>query len=126
MTFWKGFSAYATIGVVNTLIHAQVFFVLHMAAEFSQALSNFVAFCVAGSFSFYVNVLYTFDSHTSRSGYAGLMGLMCIFSYGIGYVADIYDWPGLWTVCSFTLISLLFGLVFSRFSSAGARGEYHE
>ena len=57
---WKGFSRYTVIGIANTVIHWQLFFVFRAAFELSQAVSNLLAFCMAASFSFYVNAIYTF------------------------------------------------------------------
>ncbi len=64
---WKGFSSYTVIGIANTVIHWQLFFVFRAAFEFSQAMSNLFAFCVAASFSFYMNALYTFAMPASAA-----------------------------------------------------------
>ncbi|MFL1517079.1 sugar translocase [Pseudomonas prosekii] len=114
MTFWKGFSAYATIGVVNTLIHAQVFFVLYTAAELTQAISNLTAFGVAAVFSLYVNTLYTVESEIPLLAYLLFMLLMGVVSYGVGEFADMRQLPGLVTVVCFALISLVCGFPFSK------------
>jgi putative flippase GtrA len=74
---WKEFSTYTVIGVANTLIHWQLFYVLSTAAELSQAVSNFSAFCVAATFSFYVHALYTFEA----GGRYFVICCMC-FSWG--------------------------------------------
>ncbi|MEO6675732.1 MAG: GtrA family protein [Pseudomonas sp.] len=112
---WKGFSTYTVVGLANTLIHWQLFFVLTTAAEFSQAASNFAAFCVAASFSFYVNALYTFDARVSVFGYLLFIGVMGIMSYGIGHMADTWRLHGLVTVTTFSLLSLMSGFFFSKF-----------
>ncbi len=49
---WKSFLSYSLVGLANTLIHWQIFFVLRVAVGLNQATSNFTAFCVAASFSF--------------------------------------------------------------------------
>ncbi|MEB0044989.1 MULTISPECIES: GtrA family protein [unclassified Pseudomonas] len=113
--FWKGFSSYTVVGVANTIIHWQVFFLLTTAAEFSQAASNFSAFCVAASFSFYVNALYTFDSKVSLYGYLLFIGFMGVMSYGVGHMADEWRLHGLVTVTSFSLLSLVCGLLYLKF-----------
>ncbi|MDI2591763.1 GtrA family protein [Pseudomonas sp. 681] len=112
---WKGFSSYAVVGVANTLIHWQIFFVLTVGVEFSQAASNFAAFCVAASFSFYVNSLYTFDAKVSIFGYLMFIGVMGAMSYGFGRVADTWRIQGLITVTAFSLLSLVTGFFFSKF-----------
>ncbi|RON43024.1 GtrA family protein [Pseudomonas frederiksbergensis] len=113
--FWKGFSTYSVIGVANAIIHWQIFFVLSTGAELTQAASNFAAFCVAASFSFYVNALYTFDAKVSVGVYLLFIGLMGAMSYGIGRLGDLWRFPGLLTVTVFSLLSLVCGFVFSKF-----------
>jgi putative flippase GtrA len=111
----KGFPALTVIGVADALIHWQVFFVLCSAAGLTQAASNFAAFCVAAAFSFYVNMLYTFDSKTSVYGYLLFIGLMAGASFGIGSIADMRGWHGLLTVTVFTVLNLTLGCCFFRF-----------
>ncbi|TFB45000.1 GtrA family protein [Pseudomonas sp. F01002] len=112
---WKGFYSYTVIGVANTLIHWQIFFVLTTAAQLSQAASNFAAFCVAASFSFYVNALYTFDARVSVLRYLLFVSFMGVLSFGVGLFADRWRIHGLLTVASFSLLSLFCGFFFSRF-----------
>ena len=112
---WKGFTPYAIVGVVNTLIHWQIFYVLNTAAGLDQAASNVAAFCVAASFSFYVNALYTFDERVSVRRYLIFVGFMGILSFIVGRVADVWRFNGLVTVVSFSSLSLVFGFFFSRF-----------
>jgi putative flippase GtrA len=112
---WKGFSSYAVVGVANTLIHWQLFFVLTTAADFDQAASNFAAFCVAASFSFYVNALYTFDAQLSILRYLLFVFVMAVLSYCIGLLADAWRIPGLATVTLFSLLSLMAGAFFLKF-----------
>ncbi|WP_223489077.1 GtrA family protein [Pseudomonas sp. A-RE-19] len=112
---WKGFTPYAVVGVANTLIHWQIFYVLNTAAELSQAASNFAAFCVAASFSFYVNALYTFDARVSVFGYLLFVGFMGVLSFAIGRFADVWRFHGLVTVASYSSLSLFFGFFIWRF-----------
>ncbi|ANJ58047.1 sugar translocase [Pseudomonas silesiensis] len=112
---WKGFFSYTMIGVANTLIHWQIFFVLTTAAHLRQAASNLAAFCVAASFSFYANALYTFDTGLSVRQYLLFVGFMGVLSFGVGLFADWWQIHGLLTVASFSLLSLFCGFFFSRF-----------
>ncbi|MHC8337760.1 GtrA family protein [Pseudomonas sp. HLT2-19-2] len=113
-SLWKGFFSYAVIGVANTLIYWQIFFVLTTAGELNQATSNFAAFCVAASFSFYVNALFTFDTQASVYRYLLFVGFMGVLSYGVGRVADMWQFHGLVTVASFSLLSLVGGFLFAK------------
>lgn len=71
---WKGISRYTVIGIANTFIHWLVFFLLSLVAGLSQALSNLAAFCVAASFSFYMNARFTFAARASVGGYLLFLG----------------------------------------------------
>ncbi|KII28162.1 MULTISPECIES: GtrA family protein [Pseudomonas] len=112
---WKGLSSYTVIGVANTLIHWQIFFLLSVAAGWRQAVSNLAAFCVAASFSFYMNALYTFDGKLSVGGYLLFMAAMGALSYGVGYLGDVWRLHGLLTVALFSALSLVLGFLFSKY-----------
>ncbi|MHC8388183.1 GtrA family protein [Pseudomonas sp. MDT2-39-1] len=118
---WKALSTYAVVGVANTLIHWQIFYVLTTAAEFSQASSNFSAFCVAATFSFYVHALYTFEAGASVVRYLIYVFFMGVMSFVVGHYADVWKIHGLVTVASFSLLSLICGFFFSRFVLSGER-----
>ncbi|MGF6204316.1 GtrA family protein [Pseudomonas frederiksbergensis] len=118
---WKGFSTYAFIGLANTLIHWQLFYVLSTAAELSQAASNLAAYCVAATFSVYVNTLYTLDNKASVLVYLLFIGFMGVMSYGVGHLGDVWQLHGLVTVSSFSLLCLVCGFFFSKFVLARGR-----
>ena len=119
---WRGLSSYTVIGVANTLIHWQIFFLLSVAAGFSQAVSNLAAFCVAASFSFYMNALYTFDSKLSVGGYLLFMMAMGALSYGVGLAGDVWRLHGLLTVALSSALSLVLGFLFSKYVVFRERG----
>ena len=112
---WKEFSTLAVVGVANTLIYWQLFYVLTTAAELSQAASNVSAFCVAAAFSLYVHALYTFDAKYSVLRYLVYLCFMGVMSFVVGHFADVWHLHGLVTVASFSLLSLICGWLFSRF-----------
>ncbi|AWM94068.1 sugar translocase [Pseudomonas sp. 31-12] len=118
---WKAFSTYAVVGVANTLIHWQIFYVLTVAAELSQAASNFAAFCVAATFSFYVHALYTFEAGASVLRYLLYVFFVGVMSFVVGHYADVWKIHGLVTVGSFSLLSMICGLFFSGFVLYGER-----
>ncbi|MCW8276949.1 GtrA family protein [Pseudomonas sp. PCH199] len=112
---WKGLSSYTVIGVANTLIHWQIFFLLSVAAGLRQAVSNLAAFCVAASFSFYMNALFTFDRKVSVGGYLLFMAAMGALSYSVGHAGDLWRLHGLLTVALFSALSLVLGFLFSKY-----------
>ena len=94
---WKGFSRYTVIGIANTVIHWQLFFVFRAAFELSQAVSNLLAFCVAASFSFYVNAIYTFAMPASWPRYGLFMLCMGGLSLVCGFLLSrwvVFREPG--------------------------------
>lgn len=111
---WKGFTSYTVIGIANTVVHWQLFFVLRAAFDLSQAASNSLAFCVAASFSFYMNALYTFGMPTSWPRYALFMLCMGGLSLAVGWLGDHWRMPGLVTVAVFSLMSLVCGFLLSK------------
>ena len=112
---YKGLSSYTVIGVANTLIHWQIFFLLSVGFGLTHAASNLAAFCVAASFSFYMNALYTFDAKASVGGYLLFMLAMGALSLGVGHVGDVWRLHGLLTVALFSALSLVFGFLFSKY-----------
>lgn len=120
---WKGFSSYTVIGIANTLIHWQLFFVFRVALDLSQAMSNFFAFCVAASFSFYVNAIYTFAMSASLARYLVFMACMGALSLGVGWLADRWGMPGIVTVMVFSVVSLVCGFLLSRWVVFRERGQ---
>lgn len=111
---WQGFASYTVIGIANTVIHWQVFFILRTAFDLSQAASNGLAFCVAASFSFYANTLYTFAKRASAGRFAMFMVCMGSLSLAVGRLADHWQLPGLVTVAVFSLTSLVLGFLISK------------
>lgn len=79
-----------------------------------QTLSNFLAFCLAASFSFYVNAVFTFAMPASLPRYALFMLCMGALSLGVGALADRWNAPGIVTVMVFSLVSLVCGFLLSR------------
>lgn len=120
---WKGFSSYTLIGGVNTLIHWQLFYVFSTALDFSQAVSNFLAFCVAVSFSFYVNATCTFAMSASLARYLAFVACMGALSLGVGWLADRWGVPGIVTVMVFSVVSLVCGFLLSRWVVFRERGQ---
>jgi putative flippase GtrA len=112
---WSGFSTYALVGLANTLLHWQMFFVLRVAVGLDQSTSNLAAFCVAASFSYYLNAIYTFDAKLSAMGYLVFLCLMGALSYVVGYLGDRWQIHGLLTVAAFSLLSLMLGFLLSRY-----------
>ncbi|WP_434703705.1 GtrA family protein [Pseudomonas sp. Z1-12] len=112
---WHVFFTYSLVGLANTLVHWQIFFVLRVAIGLDQSISNLAAFCVAASFSHYLNALYTFEARMSATGYVFFLCVMGALSFAVGYLGDRWQVHGLLTVTVFSLLSLVFGFLLSRF-----------
>jgi putative flippase GtrA len=111
----KLFAKYATVGVLNTGLHWLVFTLLHAGFDLDQARSNLGSFCVAATFSFYVNARYTFRASATGLRYVLFMGFMGLCSWLVGYVGDVLHLPPLLTLVAFSAISLVLGFGYSSF-----------
>ncbi len=102
-------------GVLNTLIHWGVFFLAYSVFNASQALGNFIAFCVAVSFSFFANARFTFKSNASVKRYLLFVSFMGTLSALIGWGADALGALPIITLVFFSAVSLVLGFVYSRY-----------
>lgn len=109
----KLFARYASVGVINTLLHWTVFLLLN-AAGLSQTLSNTLAFITAVTFSFFANARFTFKGQATTSRfliYTLFMGLMAAV---IGRAGDFMQLPPVMTLVVFSSISLVIGFFWSN------------
>ncbi|EPD6707679.1 GtrA family protein [Cronobacter sakazakii] len=111
----KLFTKYASVGVLNTLIHWVVFATCFYALGTSQALANFSGFVVAVSFSFFANARFTFNSSTTTARYMLYLGFMGSLSAAVGWAADKCSLPPVVTLVVFSAISLVCGFIYSKY-----------
>lgn len=111
----KTFIKYALVGGLNTVIHWLTFAVVYYALHFDQMISNFSGFCVAVTFSFFVNAIWTFRSEHTATRYFMYVGFMGLIAIGCGYIADIIQLNPLITLAGFSAMSLLIGFFYSTF-----------
>jgi putative flippase GtrA len=109
------FARYASIGLINTLIHWASFAVCIYALHTNQALANLTGFIVAVSFSFFANAKFTFKSSTTTGRYLMYVGFMGMLSLIVGWLADRSGMPPIVTLILFSAISLVCGFVYSKF-----------
>ncbi|NLY34032.1 MAG: GtrA family protein [Alcaligenaceae bacterium] len=109
------FSKYLMTGVLNTLIHWGVFFLVYVVLGSNQAVSNFVAFCIAVTFSFFVNARFTFQSNTSVKRYLLFVSFMGALSILFGWGADVLGALPVITLAAFSGTSLVIGFIYSRY-----------
>lgn len=110
----KLFARYSSIGVINTLIHWALFGLLYALGS-PQSLANFLAFCVAVTFSFFANARWTFNTQTTHLRYLLYVVFMGALALGVGRAADRFAINPLVTLIFFSLLSLLAGFFYSRF-----------
>ncbi|MGV4147077.1 GtrA family protein [Citrobacter freundii] len=111
----KLFSRYISVGVLNTAIHWLCFLALFTLMGMNQAISNLVAFCVAVTFSFFVNAKWTFKSKATTCRYAAFVIFMGVMAALTGYIADLLHAPALITMIAFSGFSLVTGFIYSKF-----------
>ncbi|WIX33807.1 GtrA family protein [Salinicola sp. JS01] len=110
----KLFSRYASVGVINTLLHWSIFALAYHWLN-SQSLSNLIAFAVAVTFSFFANARWTFRSDASARRYVAFVAFMGLLSWLVGKLADLAQSPPLVTLIGFSALSLVLGFVYSRY-----------
>lgn len=111
----KIFSKYFRVGIFNTAISWTVFILCLYAMHTSQAVANFVSFCIAVTFSFFVNARFTFNSPATKSRYLLFVGFMGLLAYITGMAADSLHLPGIVTMIFFSVVSLVLGFLYSNF-----------
>lgn len=108
------FARYASIGLINTLIHWASFAVCIYALHTNQALANLAGFIVAVSFSFFANARFTFKSQTTTLRYMLYVGFMGALSASVGWAADKSGMAPIITLIVFSAISLVCGFFYSK------------
>lgn len=110
----KLFSRFLSVGIINTLIHWMVFAALY-ALNTRQWLANLLAFIVAVTFSFFANARWTFKAEATTFRYVIFVAFMGMMATGIGSFADHTHINPIITLISFSIISLVFGFIYSNF-----------
>ena len=111
----KLFSRYVSVGVLNTAIHWLSFGALFSLMGMNQAISNLLAFCVAVTFSFFVNAKWTFKSKATTGRYVAFVIFMGSMAALTGYISDLLHAPALITLIAFSGFSLVAGFIYSKF-----------
>ncbi|WP_346828426.1 GtrA family protein [Serratia inhibens] len=96
------------------MAHWSVFAIM-ISNGFSQWLSNFVAFCIAVSISFFANAKWTFERDATTIRYMMYVFFMGAMASLIGWVADKTSMPPIATLVCFSLISLICGFIYSKY-----------
>ena len=107
-------SKYASVGVFNTMIHWLVFAFLYSLGS-SQSISNFVAFLVAVTFSFFVNAKFTFKAKVTSKKYLMYTVFLGTVSILMGKISDVIHLNPLFTLVLFSGTSLVIGFLYSRY-----------
>ena len=111
---YKKFFRYAMIGLMNTAVHWAVFLVVYYFLRFDQVLSNTLAFCVAVTFSFFMNARFTFDRGATGARYVSYVAFMGALSAVVGASADQLQLHPVFTLIFFSVISLVVGFFYSK------------
>ena len=108
------FLRFAIVGILNTAIHWAIFALCISLLDFKQSMSNLAGFMVAVTFSFFTNAKVTFASPVSISRYVRFTLFMGMLAYGIGFIAERFSAPPVFTLIIFSGVSLVLGYLFSR------------
>ncbi len=110
----KLFLRYISVGMFNTLIHWAIFAFLLKFADTSQAIANVAAFCVAATFSFFVNAKWTFGAEVNVARYLLFTSFLGALAALTGHIADTLNMQGFFTLIVFSTISLFCGFIYSK------------
>lgn len=106
---------YCVVGGGNTLLHWVTFAVIYNYIMHNQAISNLVGFCIAVTFSFFVNAKWTFNAEQTTLRYFMYVGFMGCLALAFGFMADKMQFNPLITLIGFTITSLVIGFLYSNF-----------
>ncbi|ORM95782.1 translocase [Pantoea cypripedii] len=114
MAMLKLFARYTSVGVINTLIH-WITFAICVERGLQQSLSNFIAFLVAVTFSFFANAKWTFGSNATTIRYIMYVFFMGMVAVMIGSYADRMKINPVVTLVVFSATSLVCGFIYSKY-----------
>lgn len=109
------FGKYVSVGVVNTALHWLCFGGLIHFFGATQTVANIIAFCIAVTFSFFVNAKWTFKSQATSVRYFAFVAFMGAMAGITGYIADVTGAPAIITLIVFSGFSLVAGFIYSKF-----------
>ena len=110
----RQFVRYGVVGILNTALHAAVFFSL-VAIGFAQAMGNFLAFLVAVTFSFFANARFTFSQRPSLAKFLKMSVVMAVLSICCGIVGDALAVNPILTFVVYCAVSYVLGFLLTRF-----------
>lgn len=107
------FLKYSFIGIFNTAIHWGCFFCFFYFTG-NQSTSNLIAFLVAVTFSYFANAKLNFKVELNIFRYLIFICFLALISFLIGLGSDHFSINPFLMLISFSLISLIFGFLFSK------------
>ncbi|WGE54978.1 GtrA family protein [Actinobacillus equuli subsp. equuli] len=106
--------SYSLVGILNTLIHWCIFFIVyHFIHE--QSVSNVIAFLCAVIFSFFMNARFTFKKKSTYGKMILYISFMGSMNFIIGYISDTNNFSSLVTLLVSSIIGPVLGFIFSKF-----------
>ncbi len=108
------FLVYGLIGIVNTAVHAVVFFSL-VALGAAQSVGNLIAFSVAVMVSFFANARFTFKQRPTVAKFLKMTVVMALLSLASGAAGDALAVHPVITFIVYCAVSYVAGFLLSRF-----------
>lgn len=105
---------YGLVGIGNTVLHGTVFAFL-VTRNIEQSISNFSAFLVAVTFSFFLNAHLTFKKKPTLPKFLMMSCMMAVLSYAGGWLGEKFEFHYLATFVLWSLFSFIAGFIFSKF-----------
>ena len=104
---------YGLIGILNTGIHFIIFISTYELIGI-QSVANFIAFCIAVIFSFFMNSKFTFKKNPTLKMFIKMFLVMSLLSIGSGYAGDIFTIHPMITFIGYCIFSYLLGFILSK------------
>jgi len=108
------FFRYVSVGLVNTVIHWGIFAAVFYLLDANQAVSNFLGFAAAVTFSFFANARFTFDADATAGRYVLYVAFMGALAVIFGFLAEFWMLPPIVTLILFSAVSLVCGFAYAR------------
>jgi putative flippase GtrA len=98
---------FASIGVVNTLLHGSVLWIVVERLHWPVLVAHCLAFIVANVFSYIMNCQWTFKSHFSFKSYVKFLSASLVSLLLTLFISGVAQWQGFNYWFGFAMIVVL-------------------
>ncbi len=106
---------FASVGVVNSIVHILIFYVLIYRCHLSQSIANLVAFMVSVSCGYLLNSKVTFKKNLLWKRYFFYLFFLGSNAYLFGYIGEMVHLQSWTMVGLFALFSFVISYFWAKF-----------